>query len=285
MATALETPPAKVKNMILDEIVEAKAEELAGRKQTVPLTALQELIRVQFFEEPDFTTALKGDGVRLIAEVKKASPSRGVICPSFDPIELARIYARSGASAISVLTEERYFGGSLEHLSAISQEMERLGVGGVEFDQKERIIPVLRKDFIFDPYQVYESRTYGAAALLLIVAILSDSQLAELLALSHELGMKCLVEVHDEAEMERAVMSGAQIIGINNRDLRTFTIDLETTRRLRPLIPQDRIVVSESGIKDRVDVQKLQQWGVDAMLVGEALVAAGDVAEKVRELS
>jgi indole-3-glycerol phosphate synthase len=285
MATALETPPAKVKNMILDEIVEAKAEELAGRKQTVPLTALQELIRVQFFEEADFTAALKGDGVRLIAEVKKASPSRGVICPSFDPIELARIYARSGASAISVLTEERYFGGSLEHLSAISQEMERLGVGGVEFDQKERIIPVLRKDFIFDPYQVYESRTYGAAALLLIVAILSDSQLAELLALSHELGMKCLVEAHNEAEMERAVMSGAQIIGINNRDLKTFTIDLETTRRLRPLIPQDRIVVSESGIKDRVDVQKLQQWGVDAMLVGEALVAAGDVAEKVRELS
>ncbi len=281
----METPPAKVKNMILDEIVEAKAEELAGRKQTVPLTALQELIRVQFFEEPDFTAALKGDGVRLIAEVKKASPSRGVICPSFDPIELARTYARSGASAISVLTEERYFGGSLEHLSAISQEMERLGVGGVEFDQKERIIPVLRKDFIFDPYQVYESRTYGAAALLLIVAILSDSQLAELLALSHELGMKCLVEAHNEAEMERAVMSGAQIIGINNRDLKTFTIDLETTRRLRPLIPQDRIVVSESGIKDRVDVQKLQQWGVDAMLVGEALVAAGDVAEKVRELS
>ncbi len=281
----METPPAKVKNMILDEIVEAKAEELAGRKQTVPLTALQELIRVQFFEEPDFTAALKGDGVRLIAEVKKASPSRGVICPSFDPIELARIYARSGASAISVLTEERYFGGSLEHLSAISQEMERLGVGGVEFDQKERIIPVLRKDFIFDPYQVYESRTYGAAALLLIVAILSDSQLAELLALSHELGMKCLVEAHNEAEMERAVMSGAQIIGINNRDLKTFTIDLETTRRLRPLIPQDRIVVSESGIKDRGDVQKLQQWGVDAMLVGEALVAAGDVAEKVRELS
>ncbi len=285
MPTALKTPPAKIENMILDEIVEAKAAELAGRKQTVPLTSLQELIGVQFFEEPDFTAALKGDGVRLIAEVKKASPSRGVICPNFDPIELARTYAQNGASAISVLTEERYFGGSLEHLSAISQEMERLGVGGVELDQKERIIPVLRKDFIFDPYQVYESRAYGAAALLLIVAILSDSQLAELLALSHELGMKCLVEVHDEAEMERAVMSGAQIIGINNRDLRTFTIDLETTRRLRPLIPQDRIVVSESGIKDRGDVQKLQQWGVDAMLVGEALVAAGDVAEKVRELS
>ena len=270
--------------MILDDIVKAKTEELAERKQTVPLTTLQERIRVQFFEEPDFTAALKGDGVRLIAEVKKASPSRGVICPNFDPIELARTYAHSGASAISVLTEERYFGGSLEHLSAISQEMERLRAGGAEIDRKERIIPVLRKDFIFDPYQVYESKAYGAAALLLIVAILSDNQLTELLTLSHELGMKCLVEVHNEAEMERAVMSGAQIIGINNRDLKTFAIDLETTRRLRPLIPQDRIVVSESGIKDRGDVQKLQQWGVDAMLVGEALVAAGDVAEKVREL-
>ena len=270
--------------MILDEIVEAKTKELAERKQTVPLTALQERIRIQFLEEPDFTAALKGDGVRLIAEVKKASPSRGVICPNFDPIELARTYAHSGASAISVLTEKRYFGGSLEHLSAISQEMERLRAGGAEIDRKERIIPVLRKDFIFDPYQVYESKAYGAAALLLIVTILSDNQLTELLTLSHELGMKCLVEVHNEAEIERAIMSGAQIIGINNRDLKTFAIDLETTRRLRPLIPQDRIVISESGIKNRGDVQKLQQWGVDAMLVGEALVTAGDVAEKVREL-
>ena len=284
MATALKTPPAKIENMILDEIVEAKTKELAERKQTVPLTALQERIRIQFLEEPDFTAALKGDGVRLIAEVKKASPSRGVICPNFDPIELARTYAHSGASAISVLTEKRYFGGSLEHLSAISQEMERLRAGGAEIDRKERIIPVLRKDFIFDPYQVYESKAYGAAALLLIVTILSDNQLTELLTLSHELGMKCLVEVHNEAEIERAIMSGAQIIGINNRDLKTFAIDLETTRRLRPLIPQDRIVVSESGIKDRGDVEKLQQWGVDAMLVGEALVTAGDVAEKVREL-
>ena len=296
MATALKTPPAKIENMILDDIVDAKTEELAERKQTVSLTSLQELISLQCLKEPDFTTALKGDGVQLIAEVKKASQSRGVICPNFDPIELARTYAQSGASAISVLTEERYFGGSLKHLSVISQEMEKLRVGGAEVDPKgrkkqegrgvggERIIPVLRKDFIFDPYQVYESKAYGAAALLLIVAILSNTQLTELLCLSHELGMKCLVEVHNEAEMERAVMSGAQIIGINNRDLKTFAIDLETTRRLRPLIPQDRIVVSESGIKDRGDVQKLQQWGVDAMLVGEALVTAGDVAEKVREL-
>ncbi|GAG48281.1 unnamed protein product, partial [marine sediment metagenome] len=129
-----------------------------------------------------------------------------------------------------------------------------------------------------------ESRAHGAAALLLIVAILSSNQLAELLSLSHELGMKCLVEVHDEAEVERALTSGAQIIGINNRDLKTFAVDLQTTKRLRPLIPQDRTVVSESGIRDRGDVHRLRQWGVDAMLVGEALVAAADVAKKVREL-
>jgi indole-3-glycerol phosphate synthase len=168
------------------------------------------------------------------------------------------------------LTEERYFGGSLEHLMAIREKLDK--------------IPLLRKDFIFDPYQVYESRAFGADALLLIVAILSDEQLVELLSLSHELGMKCLVEVHDEAELERALLSGAEVIGINNRDLGTFTVDLATTKRLRPLIPLDRIVVSESGIRDRGDVQMLREWGVDAILVGEALVAASDVAKKVREL-
>jgi indole-3-glycerol phosphate synthase len=253
--------------MILDEIVTAKADELTRRKQTMPLARLEERIGEQ---KLDFAAALKGDDVRLIAEVKKASPSRGVIDPNLDPIKLAQIYTKNGAAAISVLTEERYFEGSLEHLAAIKEELDK--------------IPLLRKDFIFDPYQVYESRAYGADAVLLIVAILNKSQLAELLSLSHELGMKCLVEVHDEAELERALTSGSQIIGINNRDLKTFAIDLETTKRLRPLIPHDRIVVSESGIRDRGDVQKLRQWGVDAMLIGEALVAADNVAKKVREL-
>jgi indole-3-glycerol phosphate synthase len=253
--------------MILDEIVTAKADELIRRKQAMPLAGLEERIGEQ---KLDFAAALKGDNVRLIAEVKKASPSRGVIDPNLDPIKLAQIYTKNGAAAISVLTEERYFEGSLEHLSAIKEELDK--------------IPLLRKDFIFDPYQVYESRAYGADAVLLIVAILNKSQLAELLSLSHELDMKCLVEVHDEAELERALTSGSQIIGINNRDLKTFDIDLETTKRLRPLIPQDRIVVSESGIRDRGDVQKLRQWSVDAMLIGEALVAADNVAKKVRGL-
>jgi len=254
--------------MILDEIVEAKAEELTKRKQNMPLSELEKLGSKG--SKKDFTAALKGDDIRLIAEVKQASPSRGVLRTDLDPVKLARIYAQNGAAAISVLTEERYFGGSLEHLAAIGEAMDN--------------IPLLRKDFIFDPYQVYESRAYGASALLLIVAILSDSELSELLSLSHELGLMCLVEVHNQAELERAIMSGAQIIGINNRDLKTFAVDLETTRRLRPLIPRGRIVVSESGIKDRGDVQKLRQWGVDAMLVGEALVTAGDIDKKVKEL-
>ena len=252
--------------MILDEIVTAKKEELTKRKQTMPL------VRLEFtsLKKLDFASALRGDGIRLIAEVKKASPSKGVMCPNLDPVKLARTYADNGASAISVLTEAKYFQGSLEHLASIHRELQ---------GQK----PLLRKDFIFDPYQVYESSAYGADALLLIVAILSEQQLAELLSLSHSLGLKCLVEVHDEAELEVALRSDARVIGINNRDLSTFSVDLTTTKRLHPLIPADRIVVSESGIKGRADVQRLREWGVDAILIGEALVTADDVVAKMRE--
>lgn len=252
--------------MILDEIIEAKKEELARRKRTIPLSELEALS-----SKKDFALALRGEGIQLIAEVKRASPSRGVICPHFDPLRLAQTYADNGAAAISVLTEERYFQGSLEHLAAIKEML------------NQREIPVLRKDFIFDPYQVYESCAYGADALLLIVAILSSEQLQELLSLSHSLGMQCLVEVHDEAELESTIQSGAKIIGINNRNLGTLSVDLTITKRLRPLVPADRIVVSESGIKDRADVQMLREWGVDAILVGEALVAADDVAAKMRD--
>ena len=257
--------------MILDEIVTAKKEELTKRKQTMPLARL-ESNRAKNLEKLDFASALRGDGIRLIAEVKKASPSKGVMCPNLDPVGLARTYADNGASAISVLTEVRYFQGSLEHLADIGREL-----GGRK--------PLLRKDFIFDPYQVYESSAYGADALLLIVAILSEQQLTELLSLSHSLGMECLVEVHDEAELEVALRSDARIIGINNRDLTTFSVDITTTKRLHPLIPADRIVVSESGIKDSADVQRLREWGVDAILIGEALVTADDVAAKMREFT
>ncbi|MGB2799088.1 MAG: indole-3-glycerol phosphate synthase TrpC [Dehalococcoidia bacterium] len=257
--------------MILDEIVKLKKEGLARSKLSVPVSEL-EVLSSRKPPPLDFASALQGDSVKLIAEIKRASPSKGPIRPDLDAVELARTYAQNGAAAISVLTEERFFQGTLEELSTISEELQ----GGE--------IPLLRKDFIFDPYQIHESRAFGADALLLIVAILSSEQLGELLSLSHNLGMQCLVEVHNEAEVESAILSGANIIGINNRDLKTFTIDLTTTKRLRPMVPPDRIVVSESGIENRGDVQMLREWGVDAILVGEALVAAGDVARKMREL-
>jgi indole-3-glycerol phosphate synthase len=185
-------------------------------------------------------------------------------------VELARTYAGNGAAAVSVLTEEKYFGGSPEQLAEVKAALES--------------VPVLQKDFIFEPYQIYESRACGADALLLITAMLSAAQLEELLSLSRALGMRCPVEIHDEEELERALGCGAEILGVNNRDLRTFNVDLETTVRLRPLIPPDRIVVSESGIRSRDDMERLRAWGVDAVLVGETLVTAPDVAAKMREL-
>ncbi|HEY93046.1 MAG TPA: indole-3-glycerol phosphate synthase TrpC [Dehalococcoidia bacterium] len=253
---------------MLNRIIAQKRKEVEQRKKSMPLSWLEE--RIAHRQAPlDFALALDGDYTRLIAEVKRSSPSRGVICPNFNPVELAKSYAQGGAAAISVLTEADYFEGSIDYLAAIREEVR---------------LPLLRKDFIFDPYQVYESSAYGADALLLIVAILSQEQLEGLLSLSHSLGLRCLVEVHSEDEVERALLSQAKIIGINNRDLHTFTIDINTTYRLRPLIPQQRIVVSESGISSQGDVEKLRGWGVNAVLVGEALVTASDVQNKVREL-
>lgn len=257
--------------MILHQIVADNLRELEARKRSFPL---EELKRVALEQPPplDLASALRGDHIQLIAEVKRASPSKGIIHPDFDPVEIAQTYARNGASAISVLTEARYFQGSLNHLKDI---INALG---------HKRPPLLRKDFIRDPYQVYESRAYGADSLLLIVAILTPKMLEELHGLSHELGMSCLVEVHNEAELEIALNSRARVIGINNRDLSTFVVDLATTERLRPLIPPDRTVVSESGIKNRRDMKKLKKWGVDAVLIGESLVSAPDIAAKMKEL-
>jgi len=257
--------------MILNQIVNDNLLELEARKCSLPL---EELKRAASEQSPplDLASALRGDRIQLIAEVKKASPSRGIIRPDFDPVEIAETYATNGASAISVLTEAKYFQGSLNHLKDIRNALEN------------KSLPLLRKDFISDSYQVYESRAYGADSLLLIVAILTPEKLEELLRLSHELGMSCLVEVHNETEVEIASGSGAKIIGINNRDLKTFTVDLTVTERLRPLIPSDRIVVSESGIKNRSDMEKLRQWGADAVLIGESLMSAPDIAAKMKEL-
>lgn len=253
---------------MLNKIVAQKEEEVEHRKKSLPLSHLKELIARR--EAPlDFAHALEDTHARLIAEVKRASPSRGILRPDFDPVELAKKYAKGGAAAISVLTEANYFGGNIDHLVAIRDEIN---------------LPLLRKDFIFDPYQVYESRAYGADALLLIVATLNQKQFGELLSLSHDLGLSCLVEVHNEDEIERAVSNQAKIIGINNRDLTTFITDIDTTRRLLPLIPSGTIVVSESGVKSRSDMEKLKGWGVNAVLIGEALVTADDIIAKMREL-
>ena len=255
--------------MFLDKIVAEKREELKQRQETVPLPEL----RTAIMERPsplNLAAALSGDSLRLIAEVKRASPSRGMIRANLDPVKLASTYAQCGAAAISVLTESRYFGGSREDLEAIKHTLPD--------------IPLLRKDFILEPYQIFESCAWGADAVLLIVAILDDFELGELLSLSHALGMQCLVEVHNQNELERALAHNIKIIGINNRDLDTMKVDINVTRQLRPPIPRGRIVVSESGIKGRDDVQKLKDWKVNAILVGEVLVTAEDVAAKIKEL-
>jgi indole-3-glycerol phosphate synthase len=218
----------------------------------------------------DFRGALKGSGVALIAECKERSPSGGVLQASYDPIALARRYEANGAAAISVLTEPEFFGGSFLHLKEVRASIDR---------------PLLCKDFVIDPIQVMAARAAGADAVLLIVAILDDAQLKRLREVSAGLGMVAVVEVHDQVELERALDAGARIIGINNRDLTRMTTDKGTTILLRPLIPKDCAVISESGIQGREDIEELARLEVDAALVGEALLRAADLDAKVRELS
>jgi len=254
---------------ILDKILVTKKREVTRHKRAVKLSCLIECIARR--KAPlAFAEALKGNGsIKLIAEVKKASPSKGVLRPYFDPMALARTYAENGAAAISVLTDAEYFQGSPEHLAAIREAVN---------------LPLLRKDFIYDEYQVYESAAYGADAQLLIAAILEAKQLEKLIAVSRRLGLGCLVEVHNEEELKKALDAGAEIIGINNRNLNTFEVDLNTTQRILPFVPWDKIVVSESGISRREDIKRLEGWGVDAVLIGEALVTARNVAKKMKEL-
>ena len=218
----------------------------------------------------DFGHALVKPGVALIAECKERSPSAGMLQTPYDPIAIAARYAANGAAAISVLTEPEFFGGSLLHLKEVRARVE---------------LPVLCKDFIIDPIQVRTARAAGADAVLLIASILGNDQLPSLYELARELGMAALVEVHNKKELQRALSLEDAIIGINNRDLATMTTDRGTTARLRPLIPQERIVVSESGISTRADVEELERLGVQAVLVGEALLRARDLDAKVRELS
>ena len=256
---------------VLDNIVAAKRAEVTRRKERVLLETLKERISTQ--PTPlAFANALRGDKVRLIAEVKKASPSRGLLRADFDPVALATTYAENGAAAVSVLTDS-HFQGTLEHMAAVKEAL------------LPRRVPVLRKDFILEPYQVYEARAWGADAILLIVAILEPQQLSQLLALAGELSLGCLIEVHNEEELDVALQVDAQVIGINNRDLHTFKTDLSVTERLAPRIPSAKTIVSESGIHTMEDVSRVRRAGVHAVLVGEALVTVSDVAAKVRELA
>jgi indole-3-glycerol phosphate synthase len=216
-----------------------------------------------------------GKRVQLIAEIKKASPSKGRFVSVLEHRALARTYTIGGAAGISVVTERKSFMGELQFMLDVRMSMKGYYPGGRP--------STLRKDFLFDPYQLWEARGYGADAVLLIAAILEESQLRDLIAQARELEMDALVEVHDEAQIEHALTAGAEMIGINNRDLRTFEVDLATTERLRPRIPNDKVVVSESGISTREDVERLAKCGVHAILVGEALIVAKDVREKMRE--
>jgi indole-3-glycerol phosphate synthase len=254
--------------LILDDIIDHKRREVNEAKERNPLKALQR--RVTAHKPGPFAEAITAsDHTCLIAEIKKASPSRGVLRTDFSPRTLARLYAEGGASAISVLTDARYFQGDVSHLSE-AKEASRL--------------PVLRKDFIIDEYQIWESGIVGADAVLLIVAALSEKQLVDYVRCASQLGLDALVEVHDRAQLDMALGAGARIIGINNRDLRTFRTDLQVTLQLAPEVPSGHIIVSESGIHTREDVLKVREAGANAILVGEALMASDDIPKKVREL-
>jgi indole-3-glycerol phosphate synthase len=251
---------------VLEQIVQARRAAVGRRKGLIPLVVLRHAVeKDQTGKKPgptrDFAGALAGPGLRVIAELKKASPSRGLLRGDYRPAELAAELERAGACALSVLTEEEFFQGSLEHLQAARQ------AAG---------LPVLRKDFVFDPWQVWESRAASADSFLLIAAILSDALLRELIALARTLGMEPLVEVHTREELERAAAAGARIIGVNNRDLKTFEERLETSLELVEFIPEDAIAVSESGLGSREELERLARAGFDAFLIGECLMTAAD---------
>jgi indole-3-glycerol phosphate synthase len=251
---------AKHKGEVLDMIMAWKREEVPKAMETTPLAQVKAFARLA--PAPlDFAGALTAQaGASLIAEVKRASPSKGLIAQEWDPVLIAETYARNGAAAISCLTDSRFFQGKLEYLTDIKERLRAIG----------KPIPVLRKDFLYHEYQVYEARMAGADAVLLIAGVLSDNDLRDLYKLTYSLGMQALVEVHDEDELARALKIDAHIIGVNNRNLKTFQVDIETTARLRALIPEGKVLVGESGIRDTNDVQRMAAMGCDAILVGES---------------
>ena len=253
---------------VLDRILEARRAEVDHRKRVLPETALKYGVKAA---PPvrDFAAALSRDAINILAELKPASPSRGIIRDPFDAPALGKSLESAGAAALSVLTEGEFFRGSLKNLRDA---------------RKEIALPVLRKDFIFDPWQVWESRANDADSFLLIVAALSDEQLRDLIALGRELGMEPLVEVHTSAELDRALAAGARIVGVNNRDLKTLTVRLETSYELIEQVPEQCLAVAESGLRSHDDLKKLRAAGFDAFLIGEHLMLSSDPAEALRNL-
>lgn len=255
--------------MILDDIVARRREQLAREKAKIPLVEMMQRAHECTRPVLDFAAALKQPTLSVIAEIKKASPSKGLICPDFDPAALARAYTRAGANAISCLTEEHYFQGSGEYLRQV---------------RAATSLPVLRKDFIIDPYQIYEARVLGADAVLLICALLDTDTLRRLMHTAQILDMHALVEIHNEEEAASAVAAQAPIIGINNRDLKTFTVDLQTTARLAAQIPYPCILVSESGVSTNDDMQTARENGADAVLIGETLMRSQNIPATLEAL-
>lgn len=256
--------------MILEEIAARTVQRVAEEKAAVPLSEMKK--RAEALDANTgfpFRKALSGDEISFICEVKRASPSKGLIAPDFPYLDIARDYERAGASAISCLTEPFWFKGRDEYLAEISNAV---------------TIPVLRKDFTVDEYMIYQAKTLGASAVLLICSILSKEQLSEYLGIAHSLGLSALVEAHDEDEVRTALSVGAGIIGVNNRDLRTFTVDINNSARLRKLVPPEVLFVSESGIKAAADIEALRSNGTNAVLIGETLMRSPDKKAALDEL-
>ena len=254
---------------ILDKIVDKTKERLSNLKSKCSVKEMEKLARNYTGEKFLFENALRQDGISFICEVKKASPSKGIISEDFPYVKIARDYEEAGASAISVLTEPYFFLGSDEYLSEIAENVK---------------IPLLRKDFTIDEYQIYEAKIIGAGAVLLICSILDESRLAEFIALADSLGMSALVEAHDEDEISKALMAGARIVGVNNRNLKTFDVDLNNSLRLRKFVPDNVLFVSESGIKTPEDIKILKENMVDAVLIGETFMRSSNKADVLKSL-
>ena len=263
---------------ILDEIAAKTRERIALQKRSTAEADLHEVVKEILAKEKsegknagkEFEKALAKDGMSFICEVKKASPSKGVIADDFPYLEIAKDYEKAGASAMSILTEPFYFKGSDEYLRQIGEEVR---------------IPLLRKDFTVDAYMLYQAKEMGASAVLLICSLLSDMEISEYLGLAKELSLAALVETHDEREVEMAIRCGARIIGVNNRNLKDFTVDIRNSVRLRELVPRDKLFVSESGMKTREDIAILERSGVNAVLIGETLMRSPDKKKMLDELA